>query len=359
MIRPRVFLAAGLIAASSLISPQVIPGLRGAESLPDALTDQEFWKITTEFSEPDGYFRSDNLLSNELGFPYILPSLVKTAPARRAYLGVGPEQNFNYIAVLKPSMAFIVDIRRGNFDLHLMYKALFELSRDRVEFVSKLFSRPRPLELTPAATPEAIFNAYAAEEKSEELYRENLKAIRRHLMEKRRFGLLSEDLSGVEYVYGAFYSFGPSIRYSSSQGAGGGFGGFNQPTYAELMMAADDDGRPASYLATEQSYQVLKDLESRNLLVPVIGDFGGPKAIRAVGQYLRDHSAVVSAFYLSNVEMYLMQRSVWENFCRNVASLPLDEGSTFIRSARGAGGYGGVGLNLTLASIAADVNACQ
>ena len=120
MIRPRIWLAVGLVIASSLATPQVIPGLSGAESLPDALSDREFWKITTEFSEPDGYFRSDNLLSNELTYPHILAELGRTAPPAGVYLGVGPEQNFNYIAVLRPKMAFIVDVRQDNQRLHLM-----------------------------------------------------------------------------------------------------------------------------------------------------------------------------------------------------------------------------------------------
>jgi hypothetical protein len=352
VIRLRTLLAAGLIAASCLVSPRVIPGLRGAESLPDKLTDQEFWDISRGFSEQDGYFRSDNLLSNERGFPHVLREL-QDIPSG-VYMGVGPEQNFNYIAALRPKMAFIVDIRRGNLDLHLMYKALFALSADRAGFVSKLFSRPQPPGLTPTATPTEIFGAYANVEKNEALYTANLKAITDELVQTHHFALSSVDLSAIEYVYGSFYTFGPEIRYSSSQG-GGGFGGFNQPTYAELMTAADEDGRFGSYLATEQRFQALKALEANNLVVPVIGNFGGPKAIRAVGQYLRDHAAVVSAFYLSNVEMYLMQQSLWESFCRNVASLPLDARSTFIRSNRSGRT---VGLDLTLASIAGDVKNC-
>src|SRR5207344_1558727 len=106
-----------------------------------------------------GWFRSDNLLSNELGFPFILADLTKNAPGTRVYLGVGPEQNFNYIAGLKPKMAFIVDIRRGNLDLQLMYKALFELSADRAEFVSRLFSRQRPDGLSRQSTVQQIFAA--------------------------------------------------------------------------------------------------------------------------------------------------------------------------------------------------------
>src|ERR1700675_1347207 len=115
-----------------------------AASLPARLSDQEFWRVVSESSEADGSFRSDNLLSNELGFQFVVPELARTTKVGRVYMGVGPEQNFTYIAATKPAMAFIVDIRRGNLDLQLMYKALFELSADRADFVSRLFSRRRP-----------------------------------------------------------------------------------------------------------------------------------------------------------------------------------------------------------------------
>jgi hypothetical protein len=356
--KSRAFLAGVLIVASCLAAPPVISRLRGAESLPDSISDQEFWKMTAEFSEPSGYFRSDNLLSNEVGFPAILADLVKAASPARVYLGVGPEQNFEYVAALKPKMAFIVDIRRGNLNLHLMYKALFDLSSDRAEFVSRLFSIRRPSTLNALSTPEQLFTALEAMQKSETLYNANLKAIDADLVEKHHFALDPEDLDAIAEVYEAFYTYGPTIRYSSSQG--GGFGGFNQPSYAELMTAVDGDGKFRSYLASEQSFRVLKDLETKNLLVPVVGNFGGPKAIRAVGKYVKDHGAVVSAFYLSNVEMYLYQQELYATFCRNVASLPLDDTSTFIRSSRGGTSYGrGFGLNLSLAEMATEVKDCR
>src|SRR5262245_19487429 len=112
-----------------------------AASVPAELTDEEFWKLSSTFSEQDGTFRSDNLLSNELNFQYVIPDLLQRSRQGRVYSGVGPEQNFTYIAARKPAMVFIVDIRHGNLDVHLMYKALFELSGDRAEFVSRLFSR--------------------------------------------------------------------------------------------------------------------------------------------------------------------------------------------------------------------------
>jgi hypothetical protein len=332
------------------------PGIAAVHAeTPSRLTDREFWRLVIEFSESDGYFRSDNLLSNELWFQQVIPELVRTAKPGRVYLGVGPEQNFTYIAALRPSMAFIIDVRRGNLHLQLMYKALFEVSADRAEFVSRLFSKKRPDGLNERSTVVDIFAAYRKLEASDALYAENLKAIKNQLVSKHGFALTPEDLAGIEYVYRAFFRFGPTLQYSSTGGFGGGF----QPSYGELMIATDTSGEMRGYLASEDAFEVLKSLQARNLVVPVIGNFGGPKAIRAVGAYLQRMRASVSAFYLSNVEQYLRQDVLWEAFCANVATLPLDETSTFIRSVRGGGGGYGVGLNTEIGAMATEVERCR
>jgi hypothetical protein len=140
-----------------------------------------------------------------------------------------------------------------------------------------------------------------------------------------------------------------------------GFAVRPSPTYDDLMTATDEHGVQRSYLATEENYLFLKDLESRNLVVPVVGDFGGPAAIRAVSKYLKANGATVTAFYLSNVEQYLYQDGKWDIFCRNVATLPLDNSSTFIRSESGfGGGFGrfGPGFVSSLGQITTDIKAC-
>jgi hypothetical protein len=120
------------------------------------------------------------------------------------------------------------------------------------------------------------------------------------------------------------------------------------------MSDTDGSGVNRSYLATDEIFKVVKDLEEKNLIIPIVGDFTGPKALRAVGKYLKEHDAVVTAFYLSNVEQYL---SNWNTFCSNVASLPLDDTSTFIRAVRGFGGPGG-GLVTALGSMQAETKSC-
>src|SRR4029077_11336501 len=137
------------------------------------------------------------------------------------------------------------------------------------------------------------------------------------LVRKHGFALSDIDLSGLEYVYNAFSTFGTRINYSST--GAGFFGGARQPTYADMMVGSDGDGVMRGYLSSEENFRFLKELEAKNLLVPVVGNFAGPKAIRAVGQYLKERGGMVSAFYLSNVEMYLMQDGLMNSFCRNVA----------------------------------------
>jgi hypothetical protein len=105
------------------------------------------------------------------------------------------------------------------------------------------------------------------------------------------------------------------------------------------MTFTDAKGRNWSYLASEENFRVVREMHRKNLIVPLVGDFSGPKAIRTVGKYLSDHHATVSAFYLSNVEMYILASPQWKSFCRNVAALPMDQSSVFIRFLLGRYAY--------------------
>jgi len=330
-------------------------------ALPERLSDEEFWRLSAEFSEPDGFFRSDNLLSNEVWLQSVIPDLIQVAKPGRVYMGVGPEQNFTYIAALKPAMAVIVDVRRGNLDLHLMYKALFEMSADRSEFLSRLFARKRPDGLGAASSVHELFAAYQSVQADEAYGKQTFDAIIHSLKTKHGFAIGTQDVEGIQYIYQYFEQFGPELTYWMSGGFGGRGGFRNSPTYADLMVSTDQAGTLRSYLATEENFTFLKALESRNMLLPVVGNFAGPKAIRAVAAWLKDHNAVVSAFYLSNVEQYLNMDGVWMDFCANAAKLPIDETSQFIRSYRGGGGgpgYGGGSLSQGIFPMNADLARC-
>lgn len=293
-------------------------------TLPPALTDNEFWTLSEALSEPTGSFNvSDNLVSNE---PLFAENVRRLRPLGGVYIGVGPEQNFSYIARLRPTMAFIVDIRRENRDLHLFYKALFEVSTDRIDFVSRLFSRARPATLVPSAGVDDLFAAYAAVRPSPDVYKQTATLIRQRLLETHRLPLSPEDLDWIDHVFKAFFTDGPDIQFWGDRR-----GGDVRPTYRELMTARDYAGNTRSFLATEDAFRFVKDLQGRNLVVPVIGDFGGPNAIRQVGDYVRKRNDVISAFYASNVAVYLTNDQT-RAFCRNLATLPAAGNAWFIES---------------------------
>jgi hypothetical protein len=325
------------------------PRASGVAELPARLTDQQFWKLIVDASEPGGYFRSQditNLTSNELGFQLVIPDLVRRAKPGNVYLGVGPEQNFTYMAALRPRMAIIFDIRRGNLDMQLLYKAIFELSADRADFVAMLFARPRPQGVGATATVAELFQALEYVEPSAALYRQYLAAIEQRLTRAHGFALRPADLAAIRTIYETLHYSGVAIR--------------PYPTYQDLMTATDGEGAAHSFLASEEAFAFLKDLQSRNLVVPVVGDFAGPRAIRVIGAYLRGAGATVGAFYLSNVEQYL-DSSKWDAFCRNVRALPLDESSTFIRSSNSGGfGFGrGGGFVSSLGNMSDETQYCR
>jgi hypothetical protein len=302
----------------------------GADTLPRKLSDRVFWELVTDFSEniADPSFTVDNFVSNERAYQDVVPELKLRSQKNGVYLGVGPDQNFTYIVAFQPRMAFIVDIRRQNLVQHLLYKSLIEMSRNRADFISRLFSRQRPRGLRNSSTAEQLFAAFNAVEPSEMLFNSNLKAVERWLVQRHDFPLPPEDLASLKYVYRAFFLGGPKLRYP----------GPSMPpspwfaTYEELMVATDQMNVQHSYLANESNYRKLRSFQRANLLVPVVGDFAGDKAVRAVGTYIKQREGIVNYFYTSNVEQYLFDGDPWRRFYGNVGTLPLTDNSMFIRS---------------------------
>ena len=303
-------------------------------SLPDRLSDTEFFNLVTDISEPGGVFRiADNFTSNELEVGRVFTMLRERGVAGGVYLGVGPEQNLTYIAAIRPAMAFVVDIRRQAVMQHLMFKAVFELANDRADFIALLFSKPRPADLDVTTPIQRIWNAYAAVPTDRELASKNAKRIVNHLTRTHGFTFTADESAQLETVRAAFVRYGPDISTRGWAGVAlAGTWRMRGGTFAGLTGSAyDDDGEPQSFLSTEENFRFVKALHEKNLLIPVSGDFGGPKAIRAIGAYLHKQGAVVSAFYVSNVEQYLFQDRTARAFYDNVATLPVSDASVFIR----------------------------
>jgi hypothetical protein len=260
--------------------------------------------------------------------------LKELGAAGGAYIGVGPEQNFTYIAKIRPRIAFIVDIRRQAMIQHLMYKAIFQLSPTRADFLSLLLSKPMATARSAGASWDEILKFFAGIPADDKRYAENLAAIRKTIQQQFQFPLSAEDQASLEYVYRSFRTWGFEVGFDVGFRRGRGFG--RSPNLREILAKKDLSGKQGNFLASTEDYDFVRGMQCKNLIIPVVGDFSGKKALAAVGAYLRKRKYTVSAFYVSNVEMVLLDWGSIEqfsDFVSNVKKLPADERTLLIRSA--------------------------
>jgi hypothetical protein len=328
-----VALAGVTAVASSLIGEGAQRG-----PVPASIDNATFWRLTQELSEPGGYFRSDNFVSNEGELQYVIPEMLASVGTGRPYVGVGPEQNFTYIAALKPNVVFIVDIRRQNLVLQLMYKGLMELSPDRATFASRLLARRMPDSLTAETGATEFFTRFAQAPPDTMLFWTTLDTLRKHLMDTRGFPLDDRDKESLFYVYASFAEGGADLSYSFGAMGGQRFGRW-MPTYAEMMTETDGAGAQRSYLASEENYRIVREMQLKNLIIPVVGDFGAEDGgLQRVAAWLARHDATLGAFYASNVEQYLYQtEGAPQRFFTNLAAFPMDTTTRFVRSVANRG----------------------
>ena len=328
-----MLLSRRLIMQTALAFAATLPCLAQSSTatLPSEISDKDFWRMIVDLSEPGGTYPYQNYVSNEFQYQDVVPALKATTRPGGVYIGVGPEQNFTYAAVLQSRLAFVIDIRRQNMLLLLMYKALFDMSPNRADFVSNLFSRLRPAALDAKASATELFAAYQNVKPDADLLAKNQQAIKAY-MSKHGYELSSEHLKNIENLLAVFSRGGPAINY-----------GFESPlpailqnpaTYRQMMLTADITGRNSAYLASEENYLYVREMQRKNLIVPLVGDFAGRAVIRNVGRYLTERKATVGVFYISNVETYLDAAGA-QRFYANVAQLPVDSSSMFIRHILG------------------------
>ena len=284
-------------------------------------------------SEPGGYFDTDNLISNETSYLQVIPALEEAGLEGGAYVGVGPDQNFSYIAQARPSIAFIIDVRRDNLLLHLLFKALFELAETRVEYLRLLFARPPPPHVEEWRS--ASVNQLVDYVDGDGIARK-VDAMPNPFVEEviKGFGvpLSAEDLETIQRFHRTFIDRGLSLKFETT----GRPPQSQYPSYRELLVQKDPLGRPQSVLASEEAYAFVRSLQRRNLVVPIVGDLGGPSALAAIGKALAARGEHLSALYASNVESYLFTDGKFATFVKNLATLPRSNRSLIIRSVFGS-----------------------
>ncbi|MEZ4455499.1 MAG: hypothetical protein R2882_02960 [Gemmatimonadales bacterium] len=302
-----------------------------------------FAKLSARLSEDAGFFHSDNLVSNETAYLQVLDTFRAMGLKGGAYLGVGPEQSFSYLAELEPEIAFIVDIRRDNLLLHLLFKVMFAASRNRLEYLGLLYGRAMPADL-PMWTDlglDALVD-YLDQTPFDSTLHHRQQQTLIAAVDKLGFGLSDEDRAVMRRFHDEFAVNGLDLRYSTRMSPVR----MSFPSIRQIYLATDLNGNQASYLGSEDRWRKVRDLERRDLVVPVVGNLAGPSAIRNIGAYLRETRRTVSLFYISNVEQYLFRDDLFPAFVANVRSLPTTDESLIVRSRYGrSAGFGRGGLS--------------
>jgi hypothetical protein len=303
--------------------------LAAAVGLSGQTATSPFAALVARLSEPPGYFDTDNLVSNEKSYLQVVPALREAGLSGGAYVGVGPDQNFSYIAQVKPAIALIIDIRRDNLLLHLLFKALFQLSTTRVSYLSLLLGRPVPSDTD--EWRQAGIERLVAHAEGAPLPPSAIAALRARVdVAIAAFGvpLTAEDIATIGRFHRTFIERGVSLKFESAGRAARAY----YPTYRELLLETDRAGRRWSFLASEDAFQFVRSLQRRDLVVPVTGDLAGPSALARIGDLMRERGERLSAIYTSNVEFYLSRGSGFERFIGNLARLPRSDKSLVIRS---------------------------
>ena len=317
------------LLAFALVLPAALSSLGQSCASPHedtfaTITPVEFSNLVNQISEDGGYFWSNNYISNETSYLHVLNSL-STLPTGGVYVGVGPNQNFTYIAATRPDLAFIVDIRRQNMTEHLLFKVLMEESATRDEYLSRLLARPLVAPLQPDAPVEELIAAIERAAPSEVFFEQQLDLVLGRLRAIPGLVLTRDDVADLRQIYREFFHQGFGIKYDSWRS-------FFFPSLKEFMLETDLEGNRRNWLASAEAYDFVRDMELDNRVIPVVGDFSGDQAFLKLGRFLASRRATVSTFYVSNVEFYLFRQDKWSEFVENVEELPTTDSSVFIRA---------------------------
>jgi hypothetical protein len=293
-------------------------------------SDSSFAGLVARLSEPGGYFDSDNIITNEASYLHVSSQLEKAHTRGGIYIGVGPDQNFSYIAQIRPQIALMVDIRRDNMLEHLLFKSVFAMARNRMEYLCLLLGKPVPSDIErwtgkPTAELIAYINLTATSF-------EAAAATKRASNDRiTGFGvpLDARDRSTIDKYRMEFVTSGLDTRYSSL----GRNNRSEYPSFGQLIAATDRAGRQIGYLGNEDAFQAVRAMQVSDRIIPIVGNVAGNQALPAIAAYAIEKRLNVSAFYLSNVEQYLIQRNQgFDKYVANVRRLPHDSTSVIIRS---------------------------
>jgi hypothetical protein len=292
----------------------------------EAVQDVELSSLRRIFrlSEAGEAFISDNVISNETSLLEPVAALAKHRGG--AYIGVGPEQNYTYIALTRPDYAILIDLRRDNALLHFLYKSIFELAASRLEFISLLLGHPYDKQLEPRrdAPVDELLRAFAGSTPDQAWQAEQ----HRRLIERLKgydLGLSNQDYERIRRFHQLFFERQLELRFELHQSSGRSY-----PTLGQLLRLRSAAGI-GTFLDSSESFEIVQNLHRRHRIVPVVGDVSANRPLMPIADELRQRSLVLRTFYISNVEQYLVGQPSYRGWLDALRQLPHDDASILLR----------------------------
>jgi hypothetical protein len=272
--------------------------------------DLSFRKLIDSLSVLEVGPPADNLMSNEDSFPRICSDIQQHVSKNGIYLGVGPDQNFSYIAHTQPRLAFILDHRRRNLLLHLVHKALFGLSPDRISYLNRLTAR-QPKLSSADLTIDQLIARYRAVSFNNDWLSAVIDEVVRVL---EPYSIVRHDeWSALATIQAKLAGPGMNARFLALP---------IYPTLELLIRTQDRLHRPAHFLTQEVLYQRVRELQLRDCILPLTGDFADSVTLPRLARWLRMHQLTLSFLYISDVEFFLLRSGRFDSYVQNLSLLP-------------------------------------
>jgi hypothetical protein len=291
-------------------------------SAASAAKDADFRSSIESLGEPaSGSASADNFVTNEDSIASVLDRLAEV-PRGLAYLGVGPDQNFSLIAASKPAQALILDFRKKNQLLHLMHKALVEMSADRFEYLRRFWARDVPADEALKGDAKRLVSAFAAAESQPKRLAESQAEVRRFLHVE---GFHDEaDFEEIRRMQSRLAGPGPEARFLALR---------MYPTMGRLIAERTRSGRPGHWLADDSLFEVVRGLHLDDAILPVVADWAGDRAMKAVADHAKGTKMQVGVVYVSDVEFFLFRGGLFDRYVANLARLPIHPRAVIVRTS--------------------------
>jgi hypothetical protein len=187
--------------------------------------------------------------------------------------------------------------------------------------------------------------AFAAAEMQPGILAESQAEVRRFLADR---GYRDEaDFEEIRKMQSRLAGPGPEARFLALR---------MYPTIGRLMAERTRSGRPGHWLADDAMFETVRALQRNDSILPVVADWSGGSAMRAVADHQRKMKMQVGVVYVSDVEFFLFRGGLFDRYVASLAGLPIHPRAVVVRTSTREIDHPGRVAGNSSTTIARDLN---